>query len=62
MSTINETFLDKIHSIVTDNAANMTVAIKRMNVRHIPCIAHTLNQVVQDSIKNTEDVQKLKEK
>ncbi len=40
----------------------MTAAIKQMNVRHTPCFAHTLNLVVQDSIKNTEDVQKLKEK
>ncbi len=54
--------LDKIHSIVIDNAANMTAAVKQTNVRHTPCFAHTLNLVVQDSIKNTEDVQKLKEK
>ena len=53
---------DKINSIVTDNAANMTAAIKQINVRHIPCFAHSLNLVVQDSIKTTEDVQKLKEK
>ncbi len=54
--------LDKIHSVVTDNAAKMTAAIKQMNVRHTPCFAHTLNLVVQDSINNTENVQKLKEK
>ncbi len=47
---------DKIHSVVTDNAANMTAAMKQMNVCHILCFAHTLNLVVQDSIKNTEDV------
>ena len=50
---------EKIRSIVTDNAANMTAAVKQMNVRHLPCFAHSLNLVVQDSIKNTEDVQKL---
>ncbi len=54
--------LDKIQSIVTDNAANMTAPIRQRNVRHTPCFAHTLNLVVQDSINNTEDVQKLKEK
>ncbi len=54
--------LDKIHSVVTDNAANVTAPIKQVNVRHTPCFAHTLNLVVQDSINNTEDVQKLKEK
>ncbi len=53
--------LDKIQSIVTDNAANMTAPIRQRNVRHTPCFAHTLNLVVQDSINNTEDVQKIKE-
>ncbi len=43
--------LDKIHSVVTDNAANVTAPIKQVNVRHTPCFAHTLNLVVQDSIR-----------
>lgn len=54
--------LDKICSIVTDNTANMTAAMKIMNLCQIPCFAHALNLVVQDSIKNSEDIQKLKEK
>ena len=43
----------KVIAVVTDNAANMTAAIKRMApVYHIPCYAHTLNLVVQDSLKS----------
>lgn len=52
----------QICSIVTDNAANMIAAIKQMDIRHLQCFAHSLNLVVQNSIKNTEDVQKLKKK
>lgn len=54
--------LDKLCSVVADNASNMISAIKRMKQRYIPCFAHTLNLVVQDSLKNTEEVQAIKEK
>lgn len=38
----------------------LSVAIKQMNI--LPYLAHSLNLVAQNSIKNTKDVQKLKEK
>ena len=47
---------------MNDNAANMTAAVNLLKLRHVPCFAHTLNLVVQDSIKSNGDVQKLKEK
>ncbi|KAG8234073.1 hypothetical protein J437_LFUL013569 [Ladona fulva] len=43
---------DKIVAVVTDNAANMEVAVRRMGVLHLCCIAHTLNLLVQDSLSS----------
>ncbi|XP_049956584.1 E3 SUMO-protein ligase ZBED1-like [Schistocerca serialis cubense] len=31
----------------------MVAAIKHLSIRHIPCVAHTINLVLADSIKNT---------
>lgn len=42
---------DKVHAIVTDNAANIKLAVKRLGWAHLPCLAHTLNLVVKDAIK-----------
>ena len=47
---------DKVCTIVTDNAANITAATKILNKRQIPCFAHVLNLVVQEAMKNTPDV------
>lgn len=58
----NWNIFDKIRAIVTDNATNMTAAIKLLNKRQIPCFAHTLNLVVQEAIKNTDDVLQVREK
>jgi len=33
-----------------DNAANIVAAVRLNGWRHIPCFAHTLNLVVQDSL------------
>ena len=41
----------KIVGIVTDNAANIVLAVQLLKWRHIPCYAHTLNLIVQTSIK-----------
>ena len=41
----------KIVGIVTDNAANIVSAVRLCKWRHIPCYAHTLNLIVQTSIK-----------
>jgi hypothetical protein len=37
---------EKVVAIVTDNAANMVVAIRITRWKHIPCFAHTLNLIV----------------
>ncbi|XP_054744288.1 E3 SUMO-protein ligase ZBED1-like [Anastrepha obliqua] len=47
---------DKLHTIVTDNAASMIKACELLKKKHLPCFAHTLNLVVQDAL-NLENVQ-----
>lgn len=42
---------DKVTCIVTDNANNMLKACEILKKRNMPCYAHTLNLVVQDSLK-----------
>lgn len=55
--------LEKIFCVVTDNAANMTSAIKKhMKLRHLPCFGHTLNLVVQESKRNAKEVFEVKDK
>ncbi|XP_042216861.1 zinc finger BED domain-containing protein 4-like [Homarus americanus] len=59
----NRNILNKVCSVVTDNAANITSAVNNiMKLRHLPCFAHTLNLVARDSIENTEEVKHLQEK
>ncbi|XP_077155210.1 E3 SUMO-protein ligase ZBED1-like [Ranitomeya variabilis] len=41
----------KVICCVTDNAANITKAIKNLKWNHHPCLAHTLNLIVKDSLK-----------
>lgn len=41
----------KITAIITDNASNMKSAAMLLNLRHIPCFAHSLNLVVQHAIQ-----------
>lgn len=41
---------NKIAAIVSDNAANITSAIRICNWRHIGCFAHTINLVVQAAL------------
>ena len=41
---------EKISCIVTDNAANMVAAVRATPWKHIPCMAHTLNLIVQESL------------
>ncbi|XP_068231881.1 zinc finger BED domain-containing protein 4-like [Palaemon carinicauda] len=55
--------LDKVCCIITDNAANIVAAVtKYMQIKQQPCFAHTLNLVVQDSIKNTNEIKLSQEK
>lgn len=54
--------LDKVCTIVTDNGANMVAAVSKCMQKRLPCFAHTLNLVVQDSIKHSSEVKKVQEK
>lgn len=55
--------LNKICCIVTDNAANIVSTVTRyMQMKHLPCFAHTLNLVMQEAVRNTNEVKKTQEK
>ncbi|XP_073525533.1 E3 SUMO-protein ligase ZBED1-like [Phyllobates terribilis] len=41
----------KVICCVTDNAANITKAIKNPKWNHHPCLAHTINLMVRDALK-----------
>lgn len=43
---------NKVTAIVTDNAANIVAATRKCNWRHVPCLAHTLNLIVQAMLEN----------
>lgn len=45
----------KITCVVTDNASNMTAALRLAQLKSVPCFAHTLNLIVQASI-NKDDI------
>lgn len=42
---------EKFVYVVTDNANNIIAAVRLNGWKHLPCFAHTLNFVVQDSLK-----------
>lgn len=42
---------DKVVCCVSDNAANITKAIKTLKWTHHPCLAHTINLCVRDALK-----------
>lgn len=49
--------LEKVEVVISDNAANITKAIRLCGWNHIPCFAHSLNLMVQagmDAIKDTQ--------
>ncbi|KAF2882058.1 hypothetical protein ILUMI_24106 [Ignelater luminosus] len=51
---------DKISSVVTDNVANMVKAIDlAFGKKHIPCFAHTLNLVAQNSMQQCTELRSL---
>lgn len=41
----------KVVCCVTDNAANITKAMKILKWTHHPCLAHTINLIVRDALK-----------
>lgn len=51
---------DKVSAVVTDNAANMVKAIDlAFGKKHIPCFAHTLNLVAQNSMQQCTELRNL---
>ncbi|XP_005102535.1 zinc finger BED domain-containing protein 4 [Aplysia californica] len=45
---------DKVFAVITDNAANMKLAVDLLGVRHGPCFAPLLNLVVSDALKSPQ--------
>ena len=43
---------EKVVAVCTDNAANITAAVKLAKLKHLPCFAHTLNLVVKKRCGN----------
>ena len=41
----------KVVCCVSDNAVNITKAIKTLKWTHHPCLAHTINLIVRDALK-----------
>ncbi|XP_064475058.1 E3 SUMO-protein ligase ZBED1-like [Ornithodoros turicata] len=48
---------EKVCAVVSDNAANITAAIRLLGWKHFPCFAHTLNLIVQAGVKEISEVQ-----
>lgn len=38
------------HCAVTDSASNMIATVKRLNIEHLPCIAHKVQTVVNSTL------------
>ena len=53
---------ENICYIITDNAANIVAAVNLLGWRHLPCFAHTLNLIVQDSLKAINGLPRLQQK
>ncbi|XP_060879286.1 E3 SUMO-protein ligase ZBED1-like [Metopolophium dirhodum] len=49
------TILNKVVAIVTDGAANIKLAVRLMDIPQIPCTAHKLNLIVQQSLEISEE-------
>ncbi|GFS07728.1 zinc finger BED domain-containing protein 1 [Elysia marginata] len=43
--------LDKVTCVVTDNRMGLAAGVSQLDKPHLPCIAYTLNQIVQDCLK-----------
>ena len=52
----------KFVAVVTDNASNVTSAVSKLGLTHIPCFAHTINLVVNGAIQAVNSVSNIKKK
>lgn len=52
----------KVHAIVTDNAANMKLAVTKLGWQNFPCMAQTINLVVKHAIKQQAETIRTKAK
>jgi hypothetical protein len=52
---------EKVMVVVTDNAANMVKAVQENygRTKHLPCLAHSMNLVVSNSIKTLPDLKEI---
>ena len=48
--------------LLQTNASNMVSGISKTGWRHLPCFAHTLNLIVQDSIKKNSELSEIQHK
>ena len=46
---------EKVSCVVTDNASNIIAAACLTGRKNLPCMTHTLNLIVQESIEGIED-------
>lgn len=53
--------LDKKIVCVTDSAANMKKAVRLLGLRHVPCIAHSINLLVQKDLMMHASMHPLRE-
>ena len=53
---------EKVVCVVTDNASNIVAAINKTTWRHLPCFAHSLNLVVQGTISDDPELNKVQQK
>jgi len=47
--------LSKVVAIVTDGGANIKLAVRLLDIPQIPCTAHNLNLIVQQSLELSDD-------
>lgn len=47
--------LHKVNHIVTDNTANMKLAVELLGKKNFPCFAHSLNLVVSNAFSKCDD-------
>ena len=52
----------KVVCVTTDNANNIVAAVRLNKWNHIPCFAHTLNLIIQDSLQESKELTDIRKK